>query len=57
MDARDDKLIAIIGLLCACLIDVIFLGAMTWLPDGRRPADTLQDAKSCAPASRHTQHS
>ncbi|MBM0746459.1 MULTISPECIES: hypothetical protein [Pantoea] len=57
MDARDDKLIAIIALLCACLIGVIFLVTMTWLTDVRRPADTLQDARSCAPASRHAQHS
>lgn len=57
MDARDDKLIAIIALLCACLIGVIFLVTMTWLTDVRRPADTLQDARSCAPASRHAQYS
>ncbi|MDF2784098.1 MAG: hypothetical protein K0S95_633 [Pantoea eucrina] len=57
MDARDDKLIAIIGLLCACLIGVIFLVTMAWLTDVRRPVDTLQDAKTCAPGPHRAQHS
>ncbi len=47
MEARDDKLIAIIGLLCACLIGVVFLFTMTWLTDVRHPADAAIDVQTC----------
>ncbi|MBP2170902.1 hypothetical protein J2125_004094 [Erwinia toletana] len=47
MENRDDKLIALIGLLSACLISVIFLFAMTWLSDVRRPPEQLVDTQSC----------
>jgi len=49
MESRDDKLIAIIGLLAACLIGVVFLFAMTWLTDVRRPADPAVEVPSCTP--------
>jgi len=49
MEARDDKLIAIIGLLCACLIGVVFLFTMTWLTDVRQPADPALDVQPCPP--------
>ncbi len=49
MEARDDKLIAIIGLLCACLIGVVFLFTMTWLTDVRQPADPALDVQTCPP--------
>lgn len=49
MESRDDKLIAIIGLLAACLIGVVFLFAMTWLTDVRHPADPSLDVQSCTP--------
>ncbi|MFV9685881.1 hypothetical protein ACNY67_03175 [Pantoea sp. KXB45] len=39
MDSGDDKLIAIIGLLAACLIGVTFLLTMVWLTDIRHPVD------------------
>ena len=37
MESRDDKLIAIIGLLSACLIGVVFLFTMTWLTGAIQP--------------------
>ncbi|QKJ86730.1 hypothetical protein PMPD1_1780 [Paramixta manurensis] len=47
MESRDDKLIALIGLLSACLISVVFLFTMTWLSDVRRPPETSLDVQSC----------
>ncbi|WP_199756263.1 hypothetical protein [Candidatus Pantoea deserta] len=47
MESRDDKLIAIIGLLSACLIGVVFLFTMTWLTDVRHPAETSLDVQGC----------
>lgn len=49
MESRDDKLIAIIGLLSACLIGVGFLFVMTWLTDVRHPAEPSLDVQNCAP--------
>ncbi|WP_017349809.1 MULTISPECIES: hypothetical protein [Pantoea] len=53
MEARDDKLIAIIGLLTACLIGVVFLSAMTWLADVRRPSESSLDVQNCYAAKPH----
>ncbi|WP_275554843.1 hypothetical protein [Mixta sp. Marseille-Q2659] len=47
METRDDKLIALIGLLSACLIGVVFLFTMTWITDIRRPSQPPLDAQSC----------
>lgn len=47
MENRDDKLIALIGLLAACLIGIVFLFVMTWLTDIRRPAPAALDSQSC----------
>ncbi|WP_437610763.1 hypothetical protein [Erwinia sp. V71] len=47
MENRDDKLIAVIGLLCACLICVIILFVMTWLSDVRHPPEPPIDVQSC----------
>lgn len=49
MEFRDDKLIAIIGLLAACLIGVIFLFTMTWLTDVHRHADAPLEVQICFP--------
>lgn len=57
MEARDDKLIAIIGLLSASLIGVVFLFTMTWLTDVRHPADPTLDVQTCPPKVHPTQHS
>ncbi|MBK0090441.1 MULTISPECIES: hypothetical protein [Erwiniaceae] len=57
MEARDDKLIAIIGLLSACLIGVVFLFTMTWLTDVRHPADPTLDVQTCPPKVHPTQNS
>ncbi|MBK0125450.1 hypothetical protein IAE30_17025 [Pantoea sp. S61] len=57
MEARDDKLIAIIGLLSACLIGVVFLFTMTWLTDVRHPADPTLDVQTCPPKVNPTQNS
>ncbi|MDF7649770.1 MULTISPECIES: hypothetical protein [Pantoea] len=56
MEARDDKLIAIIGLLSACLIGVVFLFTMTWLTDVRHPADPTLDVQTCPPKTVPSQH-
>lgn len=48
MEARDDKLIAVIGLLLASLICIIFLFALTWLTDVRQPPEAVADVQSCA---------
>ncbi|MEZ3498179.1 hypothetical protein [Pantoea sp. KPR_PJ] len=47
MESRDDKLIAIIGLLSACLIGVVFLFVMTCLTDVRHPAQASLEVQSC----------
>ncbi|MCZ4058734.1 hypothetical protein O3W44_06025 [Pantoea sp. LMR881] len=52
MESRDDKLIAIIGLLAACLIGVTFLFTMTWLTDVRHPTDPSLDVQSCYPKTK-----
>lgn len=46
METRDDKLIALIGLLAACLIGILFIMTMTWLTDMERPAAELETS-SC----------
>ncbi|EIB99254.1 MULTISPECIES: hypothetical protein [Pantoea] len=56
MESRDDKLIAIIGLLAACLIGVTFLFTMVWLTDVRHPADPSLDVQSCHPKKPPAQH-
>jgi len=56
MDSGDDKLIAIIGLLAACLIGVTFLFTMVWLTDVRHPADPSPDVRSCYPKKPPSQH-
>ncbi|MCE0488529.1 hypothetical protein LU196_00410 [Pantoea sp. Mb-10] len=57
MEARDDKLIAIIGLLAACLIGVVFLFTLTWLTADRHPVEAPQDVKTCTPQASSPQHS
>ncbi|MEN4768112.1 hypothetical protein [Duffyella gerundensis] len=47
MESRDDKLIAVIGLLSASLIGMIFLFIMTWLADVRRFSDDATTLQSC----------
>jgi hypothetical protein len=47
MESRDDKLIAVIGLLSASLIGMIFLFIMTWLADVRRFSDDATIQQSC----------
>jgi hypothetical protein len=57
MESRDDKLIAIIGLLSACLIGVVFLFTMTWLTDVRHPVDPTLDVQTCPHKPATTQQS
>ncbi|QHM70575.1 hypothetical protein [Mixta intestinalis] len=47
MENRDDKLIALVGLLTACLITVVFLVTVAWLNDIRRSAQITPDVQSC----------
>lgn len=47
MENRDDKLIALIGLLSACLISVVFLFAMTWFSDVHPSSEPRVDSESC----------
>ncbi|AIX74168.1 MAG: hypothetical protein E7C36_10875 [Mixta calida] len=47
MESREDKLIALIVLLSACLITVVFLFAVTWLNDVRRSAQTFPEPQAC----------
>lgn len=56
MESRDDKLIAIIGLLSACLIGVVFLFTMTWLTDVRHPVDPALDVQTCPSVAHPVQH-
>jgi len=53
MENRDDKLIALIGLLSACLVCVCVLFTMTWLSDVRHPSDQFVDAQFCYTKSDH----
>lgn len=57
MESRDDLLIAIIGLLAACLISVVFLFSMTWLTDIRHPVDAELDVQTCTVQDPHAQRS
>ncbi|WP_313652382.1 hypothetical protein [Pantoea sp.] len=56
MDSGDDKVIAIIGLLAACLIGVTFLVTMVWLTDIRHPVDPSLDVHTCTPKQHRIQH-
>ncbi|MGD9424399.1 hypothetical protein ACLHDD_04355 [Pantoea sp. NSTU24] len=56
MDSGDDKVIAIIGLLAACLIGVTFLVTMVWLTDIRHPVDPSLDVHTCTPKKNRIQH-
>jgi len=47
MDVRDDKLIAIAGLLCASLITILVLFTMVWFMDVRQAAMQPQNENSC----------
>ncbi|WP_164877290.1 hypothetical protein [[Pantoea] beijingensis] len=57
MENRDDKLIALIGLLSACLITVVFLFTMTWLSDVRHTPEQSVDVQSCYMDSSQTSRS
>ena len=47
MDSREDKLLALVGLLAAGLITVTVLFTLTWLSDLRPAAEPKIDAKTC----------
>lgn len=57
MESRDDILIAITGLLSACLIGVAFLFTMTWLTDVRHPGEPPLDVQSCTKEQHPAQRS
>lgn len=48
MDSRDDKLLALVGLLGAGLITVTVLFTLTWLSDVRYPVEQPLDVRVCA---------
>jgi len=48
MDTRDDKLLALVGLLGAGLITVTVLFTLTWLSDVRYPVEQPLDVRVCA---------
>lgn len=50
MDSRNDKLLALVGLLTAGLITVTVLFTLTWLSDVRYSDDQQLDVQTC-PAS------
>lgn len=47
MDSREDKLLALVGLLAAGLITVTVLFTLTWLSDIRTPPVQKIDIKTC----------
>lgn len=47
MDSREDKLLALVGLLAAGLITVTVLFTLTWLSDVRTPPEQNIDVKTC----------
>lgn len=47
MDSRDDKLVALIGLLSAGLIAVTVLFTLTWLSDVRYTSKQPLDVRVC----------
>lgn len=53
MDSRDDKLLALVGLLTAGLITVTVLFTMTWLSDVRYPTESPLDVRTCPNSTHH----
>ncbi|MGD8106517.1 hypothetical protein ACQE32_07595 [Pantoea sp. FN0302] len=47
MENRDDKLIALIGLLAASLIGIVVIFTTTWLTDIRRPSSDAFEVQTC----------
>ncbi|WP_428945795.1 hypothetical protein ACQK5W_07305 [Pantoea sp. FN060301] len=47
MDAREDKLLALIGLLSAGLITIVVLFTLIWFSDVRSGAENPVDPQSC----------
>ncbi|MEW5287752.1 MULTISPECIES: hypothetical protein [Erwinia] len=50
MDTREDRLLALVGLLVAVLIVVVVLFTLTWLSDVRRAPGSYPGAQNCQPA-------
>lgn len=48
MESRDDKLLALIGLLTAGLITVTVLFLLTWLSDVRYPVEQPIHVQNCS---------
>ncbi|WP_199257262.1 hypothetical protein [Pantoea sp. BAV 3049] len=49
MDTREDRLLALVGLLSAGLITVIVLFTLTWLSDVRRMPSQPSSPETCLP--------
>lgn len=54
MGSREDKLLALVGLLSACLIAVMVLFTLTLLSDVRHPADDTISPQSCYATPPHS---
>jgi len=48
MESRDDKLLALVGLLAAGLIAVTILFTLTWLSDVRYPDEQPLNVQTCS---------
>jgi len=57
MESRDDKLLALVGLLTAGLITVTVLFTLTWLSDVRYPAEQPLDTRTCPSSLHHSSRS
>ncbi len=57
MESRDDKLLALVGLLTAGLITVTVLFTLAWLSDVRSPTEQPLKTQTCPSGSYHPSRS
>ncbi|URQ62672.1 hypothetical protein LQ939_07745 [Pantoea alhagi] len=57
MENRDDKLIALIGLLAASVIGIVVIFTTTWLADIRRPSSDAFEVQTCTMPPAETRRS
>ncbi|WP_162834959.1 MULTISPECIES: hypothetical protein [Erwinia] len=53
MDAKDDKLLALVGLLTACLITIIVMFTLTWISDMRLTSEEATLPEKCIKVDTH----
>ncbi|CAK9884648.1 MAG: hypothetical protein XXXJIFNMEKO3_01040 [Candidatus Erwinia impunctatus] len=47
MDTREDMLVALVGLLSACMVSILIVLALTWFSGERRETEITLNPQSC----------